>query len=941
MEEKKQTLSEEGSEPIYKLTLEEACEAMHTRPDGLTSAEAKANQEKYGKNVISQKKGKPIILVFLSNFVSLMAILLWIGGIIAFIAQMPELAIAIWLVNVINGVFSFWQEHRASKATEALKKMLPSYARVIRDGQEVQISAEDLVPGDIMLIEEGDKISADARVLASSDLQVNQSTLTGESNPVRKTHDPIFKEDLSKFEIPNYIFTGTSVASGTAKAVVTSVGMQTEFGKIANLTQAMDDVKSPLQKELDILTKQVSMIAIGIGVAFFVAAAFFVKQPLAQAFIFALGMIVAFIPEGLLPTVTLSLATAVQRMAKEHALVKRLSAVETLGCTSVICSDKTGTLTQNEMTVCNLWLPRQEFEVTGLGYAPVGKIMAGDKETSAAENHDLKTLLTAAGLCSNARVVPPNEENDRYTVLGDPTEACLGVVAQKAGIDLETQAALTPRIRELPFDSRRKRMSTIHQLEKPVDGAQRIAYIKGAPKEVLELCSSMCRDGKSVELTAEQRTQVMQANDNYASKGLRVLAVAYRILSKNSNLPVALSAYTPELIEQDMVFVGLVVMADPPRPEVADAVALCRKANIRIIMITGDYGLTAESIAKRIGIVQGEHPRIISGVDLEAMSDEELKVALKDEVIFARVAPEQKYKVVCSLQEMGHIVAVTGDGVNDSPALKKADIGVAMGISGTDVAKEAADMILTDDNFASIVRAIEEGRAVYSNIRKFLLYIFNSNTPEAVPSAAFLFSRGGIPLPLTVMQILSVDLGTDMLPALGLGAELPEPGIMDRPPRSTKETLLNKRLIVLAFFWYGLLESTISLGAYFFVNLMNGWPNVPLAGSGLIYHHATTMALASIVFCQIGVVQCARTEKQSIFKVGLLSNPHIVKGIIFEILLISAIIYLPFMQQIFQTAPIAWSDWVFLVCCPVVIILLDEIRKVIARHLDYKKKIKK
>jgi magnesium-transporting ATPase (P-type) len=350
-------------------------------------------------------------------------------------------------------------------------------------------------------------------------------------------------------------------------------------------------------------------------------------------------------------------------------------------------------------------------------------------------------------------------------------------------------------------------------------------------------------------------------------------------------------------------------------------------------MITGDYGLTAESIAKRIGIVKGEHPRIVSGLELEKMSDDELKKALKGEVIFARVAPEQKYRVVCNLQEMGEIVAVTGDGVNDSPALKKADIGVAMGITGTDVAKEAADMILTDDNFASIVKAIEEGRAVYSNIRKFLLYIFNSNTPEAVPSAAFLFSKGRIPLPLTVMQILSIDLGTDMLPALGLGTEKPEEGIMDRPPRSLKETLLNKRIMMLGFLWYGAIESIASLGAYFFVNLRNGWPNVPLASSGIIYRQATTMALASIVFCQIGVVLCARTEKESLFKVGFFTNKRVIFGIVFEILLINAIIYMPFLQSIFQTAAIGLKDWAFLVVLPFPIIIVDEIRKAIVRKL--------
>lgn len=924
---------------IQRLTPEDACKAMETRLEGLTAAEAAEKLQRYGKNLIREKKGKSVVLIFLSNFISLMAILLWAGGIIAFIAAMPELGIAIWLVNVINGVFSFLQEFRASKATEALKRMLPSYARVIRDNQELQILAEELVPGDIILVSEGDKISADARVLSSSDLQVNQSTLTGESNPVRKTHDPILREGQSRFEMANLVFAGTSVASGTAKAVVTSTGMETEFGKIANLTQALKEEKSPLEKELDKLTKQISIIAIGLGVFFFIAAVFFVKEPFAPAFIFSLGMVVAFIPEGLLPTVTLSLAMAVQRMAREHALVKRLSAVETLGCTTVICSDKTGTLTQNEMTVSDLWMLDRTYTVTGLGYAPTGKILADESEAEAENDKGLNLLLTAASLCSNARVVPPNEESDRYTVLGDPTEACLGVVAQKAGIDLDKQSALTPRIRELPFDSRRKRMSTVHQLERPVDGCRRIAYIKGSPKEVLELCTGIYSNDGSKELTDDQRNQIMQANDKYASNGLRVLAVAYRLLSEKDNLPAALSAYTPEIIEQDLTFVGLTVMADPPRPEVADAVKTCHKADIRIIMITGDYGLTAESIAKRIGIVESVHPRIISGVELESMSENDLKETLKDEVIFARVAPEQKYRVVSSLQEMGHIVAVTGDGVNDSPALKKADIGVAMGISGTDVAKEAAEMILTDDNFASIVKAIEEGRAVYSNIRKFILYILNSNMPEGVPSAAFLFSKGGIPLPLTVMQILSIDLGTDMMPALGLGTELPEQGIMDQPPRSTKDTLLNKHLIIKAFLWYGLLESIVCMAAYFFVNYIHGWPDASLAAeSTIVYKQATTMTLASIVFCQIGMVLNCRTVNQSVFKVGLFSNKRILFGIVFEVLLLCTIIYVPFLQGIFNTAPIGIQDWLFLIILPFPILLLEEGRKAIARHIGKKKK---
>lgn len=933
MDDKEIGINEKNS--IYKLSVNEVYTALKTGPQGLTQAQAEANQKEQGKNVIEEKKKKSVLVIFLSNFTHLMAILLWIAGIVAIFAGMPELGVAVWLVNVINGVFSFWQEHRAGKATEALKNMLPSYSRVIRDGEEQKILAEDLVVGDIMLLEEGDKISADARLIESSDLQVNQSTLTGESNPVRKTKEAILKDDLTRAEIPNLIFAGTSVSEGNGKAVVMEIGMRTEFGKIADLTQNMKEEASPLQKELNRLTKQISIIAISFGVAFFVLALFLVKEPIAAAFIFSLGMIVAFIPEGLLPTVTLSLAMAVQRMSKRNALVKKLSSVETLGSTTVICTDKTGTLTQNEMTVNHLWLAKKEFEVTGVGYASNGDILDNGKKVTAEDNPDLKLLLTAAALCSNARLLPPNEESPRFTVLGDPTEACLGVVAEKAGIDVKKQSESTPRVRELPFESRRKRMTTIHQLETPMEGTSRIAYVKGAPKEITFISNEILVDGKKEPMTDEMRKRIMDANDGYARDGLRVLAVAYRLLHPDDKIPKAMSAYTPEIIEQDLVFVGLVVMADPPRPEVAAAVEECRRAGIRIVMITGDYGLTAESIAKRIGIVKGPNPRVVSGLELEELSDDQLKQYLKDEIIFARVAPEQKLRVVTNLQEMGEIVAVTGDGVNDSPALKKADIGVAMGIAGTDVAKEAADMILTDDNFASIVHAIEEGRAVYSNIRKFMLYILNSNVPEAVPSALYLLSRGAIPLPLTVMQILTIDLGTDMLPALGLGTEKPEKGVMDQPPRKQKEPLLNRKLIIKAFLWYGVLGSLTSTFAYFFVNMQNGWPNVPLAGEGSdIYVKATAMTLAAIVFSQIGAVFNCRTEKQSAFKVGLFSNKQINFGIIFELCLIVALVYLPPFQTIFHTAALNIQDWLLLCIWPPLILFIEEIRKAVARKRE-------
>nr|WP_314466040.1 cation-transporting P-type ATPase [uncultured Clostridium sp.] len=920
-------------ENIAKLPADKVYAALGSSVGGLRQSQAEERQKKLGKNLIEEKKKKSVILIFLGNFVHLMAILLWIGGAVAFLAGMPQLGIAVWLVNVINGVFSFWQEHRAGKATDALRNMLPSYARVIRGGEEQKILAEDLIIGDIILLEEGDKISADARLVESSDLQVDQSTLTGESNPVRKIKDAVLKDDLTKAETPNLIFAGTNVAEGNGKAVVMEIGMRTEFGKIAGLTQNMKEVQSPLQKELNRLTKQISVIAISFGVFFFAAALLLVKEPMASSFIFALGMVVAFIPEGLLPTVTLSLAMAVQRMSKRNALVKKLSSVEALGSTTVICTDKTGTLTQNEMTVNHLWLADGEYEVTGVGYSPRGEIRAGGKTVKASEDEDMKLLLTGAALCSNARLLPPGEESARYTVLGDPTEACLGVAAEKAGINIAKQAELTPRLRELPFESRRKRMTTVHQLQKPIEGTRLIAYVKGAPKEIMKLSNTIRRNGTVTPMDEEMRREIMEANDNYARQGLRVLAVAYRLLKKEDKIPTAMSTYTPEIIEQNMTFVGLVVMADPPRPEVAAAVEECRHAGIRIIMITGDYGLTAESIAKRIGIVKGANPRVVSGLELEEMSDDQLKEYLKDEIIFARVAPEQKLRVVSNLQELGEIVAVTGDGVNDSPALKKADIGVAMGIAGTDVAKEAADMILTDDNFASIVHAIEEGRAVYSNIRKFLLYILNSNMPEAVPSALFLFSRGAIPLPLTVMQILTIDLGTDMMPALGLGTEKPEKGIMDQPPRDPKETLLNRKLIIKAFLWYGMLGSLASAFSYFFVNIQNGWPDMPLAsGNNPVYFRATTMALAAIVFSQIGAVFNCRTEKQSAFKVGLFKNKQVNLGILIEIILIFALVYLPPLQSVFHTAPLLFSDWLLLCIWPPLVLLVEEVRKLWLRN---------
>ena len=913
---------------LESMPITQVYDALQTRPEGLSDMEVRDRLVRLGPNELREIPRKPLIVRFAANFTHLMALLLWAGGAVAFVARMPQLGVAVWLVNVINGSFSFWQEFKAERATQALRRLLPTTARVRRNGQECRVAASELVPGDVMLLEEGDHISADARLVLESELQVDQATLTGESRPVRRHAVPASTNGTTRMELPNLVFAGTNVASGTGMAVVFATGMNTEFGRIARLTQGVGEELSPLQREIEVVTRVVSIIAIGVGTVFFGLSVLLAGMKLSEGFIFALGMIVAFVPEGLLPTVTLSLAMGVQRMARRQAIVKRLSAVETLGCTGVICTDKTGTLTQNEMTVRELWVSGRRYSVGGVGYAPDGTVVeSGVKSGQVIQqpDDDLRDFLVAAGLCNNARLLPPNDESARWTVLGDPTEAALRVVAAKGGVNLEAELIAVPRERELPFDSRRKRMSTIHRV-----GRNRVAFVKGAPREVLALCEQIRQDGHDQALDEPTRARILETNDEYARAGLRVLGVATR------TLPDGPLEFSSQAIEQHLSFLGLAAMMDPPRPEVAEAVQKCHRAGIRVVMITGDYGLTAESIARRIGIVQGSRPRIVTGAELEAMTDDDLEAALRDEVIFARVAPEQKLRVVTVLQSTGQVVAVTGDGVNDAPALKKADIGVAMGLSGTDVAREAADMILTNDNFASIVSAIEEGRAVYANIKKFTGYIFTSNTPEAVPFIAFAFSGGRIPLALNVMQILSVDLGTDLVPALALGAEPPEPGVMDRPPRCPDEHVITPGLLVRAYLWLGLIQSLAAMAAFYYLFWTNGYAGqwLDLPSSGPLYATATTMTLAAVVVTQIGNLFAQRTERASIFRIGLFSNRLVWVGIATELVVILGIVYLPALQRVFGTHALSLQDWGFLLAWTPALLMADEARKWLERHLE-------
>ncbi|OGO63202.1 MAG: hypothetical protein A2030_11210, partial [Chloroflexi bacterium RBG_19FT_COMBO_50_10] len=788
--------------------------------------------------------------------------------------------------------------------------------------------------GDLLVLAEGDNIPADARVVEEYGLRANNAVLTGEAVPARKTADASLRDGISEVERPNLVFTGTSVVSGTGKAIVYATGMLTQFGRIVRLTQAVREEPSRLQQEMSRLTRLISLIALGLGAIVFTVGIVDVHLGTYEAFLLAMGIIVAAIPEGLPATVTLSLAVSVQRLAQKGVLVKKLSILETLEHVSIICTDKSGTLTQNQMTVRQLWVGGKPLVVTGAGYEPEGEFVPSPG-TEAAEK-DLNALLTAAMLCNNSRLNPPAPEHPQWTVLGDQTEAALRVVALKNGLLEDTLTHALPRIHEIPFDARRKRMSTIHQVHRQdtsfpeVSTGQQLAFVKGAPREVLQLCTYFRMHGEVLPLDDSWRTRILSANDDYARNALRVLALAYQAL------PQRVGSYTTERVEVNLVFLGLTAMMDPPRPEVMEAIKTCHRAGVRMAMITGDYGLTAESLARRIGMLTTPNPLILTGAELERLNDIELQGMLDKEVIFARMAPEHKLRLVAAFQAQGEVVAVTGDGVNDAPALRKADVGVAMGLVGTDVAKEAADVILTNDNFSTIAYAIEEGRTVYDNLRKFSTYIFSSNVPEILPFIlTALLTPQVMPLALGVKQILAIDLGTDLFPALALGSENPEPDIMLRPPRRKAQSLVDGRLLRRAFLWLGLIEAGLCFLAFFFINK---WIDLPLFQSlhDLVFSNiphtsqnalAITVYYAGVVMAQIGNAFACRTERNRGRFLGWLSNPSLLRGIAIELLILLALVYIQPLADLFGHVAIPPVLWIGLGTFPVIVYSLDWIRK--------------
>jgi len=882
---------------IHQLTDDEALRSLHTGRDGLSSAEAARRLKEFGPNRIERVRTEHAWRRLAHGFTHFLALILWLAAVLALFAEyrapdqgMGVLGVAILLVVFLNGFFSFWQEHRTEQALTALQKLLPHQVKVQRDGRLAALSAIELVPGDIVWLQAGDDVPADCRVLEAFDARVNNATITGESAPLPRDARPSTLEDLLRAR--NILLAGTALVAGEARAAVFATGMRSEFGKIAHLTQATGAVLSPLQREIARLSRVLALIAMALGVLFF-----FIGQALGLGFwanlLFAVGIIVANVPEGLLPTVTLALAMSGQRMARRNVLIRSLPSVETLGCATVILSDKTGTLTQNRMEVKRLYVAGGLHAPSDL--APVA--LAPPFFEIARHCHSLKSA-GARGL----------------GYLGDPMEVALVQLAEQT----QPVAVHYPKRDEIPFDSERRRLSTLH--ETPAGLA---LYTKGALESLLPLCRQAQLGAGPEPLTPEIVARFTDAEREMAQEGLRVLALAWR--------PVSALEHHEEL-ERNLILVGLVGFRDPPRPEVPAAVRTCRAAGIRVIMVTGDHPHTAAAVAREIGLIRSDTGRVVTGDELRRLSDAELQLALDTpDVQFARVSADQKLRIVQALKRKGETVAATGDGVNDAPALKQADIGIAMGLTGTDVAREAAHMVLLDDNFASIVSAVEEGRAVYANIRKFLTYILTSNVPEIVPYLAFVLFR--IPLPLTVIQILAVDLGTDMLPALALGAEPPEPGTMRRPPRSPKERLLNWPLLARAYLWLGPVEAAAAMAAFFFVLRAAGWHyGETLMPADPLYLQATTACLSAIIVMQVVNLFLCRSERESAFGRRPFANRLIGLGLAAEIALILAIAYTPAGNALFGTAPIPLEVWLFVAPFAGVLLVLEEARKRLARR---------
>lgn len=898
----------------HSMGVKEVLSELGTSEKGLSSTEAEKRLREYGTNELKEAGKESLLQKFLRQFHDMLIIILIVSAVIAaFLGELID-AVAIMGIVILNAVLGFAQDYKAEKSLEALKKLAAPQARVMRDGEEMRIPASGLVPGDILLVESGDRLPADARVIRSVDIRVDESSLTGESLPVEKESSSV-RKDAQVSERKSMLFMGTSVAYGRGAAVVTDTGMDTQIGRIAEIVQTTEEEMTPLQKRLEKFGGQLGIgILIICGIVFISEIAespellgmlssmkvveFLSSQHLIELFLISVSLAVAAIPEGLPAVITITLALGVQRMVRRNAIVRKLHAVETLGSTEVICSDKTGTLTMNEMTVRKLYVGDNLIDVTGDGYEPKGNFIMGGSKLNARENNDLSLLLRIGSLCNNSHL----HNGGKFS--GDPTEGALVVAAEKAGISQDELNRRFPRVEEIPFDSERKRMTTIHRT---LGGSE--AYMKGACEIVLDLCSSVLEEGKVRRLTPERRREILNANSEMADGALRVLAFAYRKLdSKN---------YSPDKVEREMIFVGLMGMMDPPREEVFNAVKRCEQAGMRVVMITGDHKITALAVAKELGIMKKDS-KVLTGEELDKLGEKGLEKIVEKVAVYARVSPQHKIMIVKALKAKSHAVAMTGDGVNDAPALKMADIGIAMGITGTDVAKEASDMILADDNFASIVAAVEEGRGIFDNIKKFIRYLLSCNAGEVL--TIFFAPLLNLPIPMLPPQILMMNLVTDGLPALALGVDPPSKNIMERSPREPGEDILKPMLPNIAMCGLLITVGTLLVFSIYYNNSFN-------------LDIARTAAFATIVMFELFISFACRDEKETLLEAGMLSNVWLILANLSSLILMLAVIYIPVLQPLFRTVPLSLRDWMVIVVVSSTAFLAMEITKILQRRI--------
>ena len=916
----------------HSRTVRTVAEALGTDPEtGLAAAEAEARLAQHGLNELAERPRPGFWRLLLDQFNNFIIVILIVSAIVSLLLGEVVEASAIMAIVVLNAVLGVIQESKAEEALAALKKMAAPEALVLRDGHRVTVPARELAPGDVVFLEAGNYVPADLRLIESVNLKIDEASLTGESVPVEKVADVTLPEEAPLGDRINSAFMSTTVTYGRGAGIVVATGMQTQIGLIAEMIQSYEEEPTPLQVRLDQLGRWLGWGSLIICGIVFVEAILQdtdlsivagqglmpylvqTQEKIVELFIVAVSLAIAAVPEGLPAVVTICLAMGMREMVQRHALIRRLPAVETLGSATVICSDKTGTLTQNEMMAVRLYVAELRLDVSGEGYQPQGEFDHYGEPADPRDNSEMMALLSGSLLCSDALLESLESEDgdEQYRIVGDPTEGALVVAAAKAGLWRDELEKRMPRVAEVPFDSVRKRMSTIHRLDEPHGEGEYIAYVKGAPDVLLPFCDAILEDGVDVELTAGRRQHVENVIRDLGGEGLRVLAVAYRRLAR---LPDAVSA---DEIEKDLALIGLVAMIDPARPEVGYAVEQARQAGIRTVMITGDYPDTARAIAQEIGLLRpgGE---VITGAELSEISDEQLAERIDDVDVFARVSPQHKVRIVEALKAQDHVVAMTGDGVNDAPALKRASIGVAMGITGTDVSKETADMVLTDDNYASIVSAVEQGRIIYSNIRKFVYYLISCNVAEIM--VIFLATLLGSPQPLTAIQLLWLNLLTDGAPALALGLEKGDPDIMEQPPRPVHEPIINRFMLV------GIAVQTVAITAVVLIAYYIGrlWDPSNLA-------LARTMAFVTLSASELVRSYTARSERVSVLRLGIFSNKYMQYAVLLSIVLLLSVVYVPFLQLIFDTVSLGVQEWAVIFPLLLVPGIAAEITKAFAR----------